>query len=571
MCKCWTSAASITPVLPRDARTFSAEGLESRRLSSEKALAAALLLAIGCVSEPDYTGRACNADAPCPSPYFCFDNACALESADAGSSDRGVTPDLGAPSDLGVPPDLGTPPDPVVEVLLAPRVLEVVAGRGFSFSAMGRTASGGRRDITQQAQWSLQDLNIARLEGPGTGRGLAQGVTVITASLEGVQASAALTVLPPVLVTVSARNKHSLALRSDGRVWAWGWNEEGQVGEAPFEMVRAPELVPLDAVTMIAAGGVMSVAVREDGTVWSWGRNMRGELGVGLTSAEPIPVPTQVVSYDGAGALDDVVDVVAGFNFALVRHSDGTLSTWGEGSSGQLGQGNSRLQSTPVSVPDVQDVLQIAAGAFHALALTRDGKVWAWGWNEYGQLGNGTVLNDGPSPARVQMQGGTDLQGVQAISAGWGHSTALLGSGEVLSWGWNGAGQLGDGTVFDRPFPGPVLGPSGVGTLSNIRDISAGFSFNLARRMDDRLFAWGFNQFGQLGDGLVESRSTPDLVLSSPGGPPFLDLAAFQGGGDHVVALRSDGQLWAWGRNEHGEVTSTDPASVTSPARVTLP
>ncbi|MCL6560248.1 MAG: hypothetical protein K6U74_15935, partial [Firmicutes bacterium] len=193
--------------------------------------------------------------------------------------------------------------------------------------------------------------------------------------------------------------------------------------------------------------------------------------------------------------------------------------------------------SVPRQVYGLTDVVGIAAGNYHSLALKRDGTVWAWGQNNEGQLGDGTKYNNRYEP--VQVAG---LSDVVAIAGGGGHSLALKNDGTVWAWGWNQDGQLGDGTTTSTTTPVQVAG------LSNVVVIAAGERHSLALRGDGTVWAWGYNGYGQLGDGTTDNRLTPAQV---PGLSGIISIAA---GIYHSLALKSDGTVWAWGYNEMGQL-----------------
>jgi hypothetical protein len=189
----------------------------------------------------------------------------------------------------------------------------------------------------------------------------------------------------------------------------------------------------------------------------------------------------------------------------------------------------------------------IAGGAHHALALCRDGTVWAWGGNQFGQLGDGTTLQHATP---VQVPG---LRRVTAISAGAFHSVAVLSDGTVWAWGKNQLGQLGDGTTTDRATPVPVRG------LKNITALAAGGSHSLALSCEGTVWGWGANAHFQAGsERPIAKVVTPVQV------PGLTSVTALAAGSAHSLALSSDGTVWAWGYNEKGQLgdgTTTDRAT----------
>ena len=328
---------------------------------------------------------------------------------------------------------------------------------------------------------------------------------------------------------VSAGATHSLALRTDGTVWAWGRNLEGQLGNNSTFMLRSATPVRVSGLTGIddiSAGPNHSLALMSDGTVWSWGSNRNGVLGDGTTTTRNAPV--QVVD------LNDAIAISAGRNHNLALRSNGSVRAWGSNTRGQLGEGGTSSRTTPVQMNGVNDVAAVAAGWLHSLALMSDGTVWAWGDNDRGQLGDGTAISNS---APVQVE---ELSGVEDISAGTNHSLALRADGTVWSWGWNNAGQLGDGTETRR------FTPAQVSNLNNVIAVSAGASHSIALRSDGTVWAWGQNSSGQLGDGTTTNRNTPVRVEE------LTEVIAIDTKASHNIALRSDGTVWSWGSNSNG-------------------
>lgn len=233
------------------------------------------------------------------------------------------------------------------------------------------------------------------------------------------------------------------ALLSDGTVDTWGYDGDGELGDgriAPaYRLVPAP--VPgLDGVIQIAAGYQHVLALKSDGTVWAWGYNFFRELGNGTTAdqATPIQVP----------GLSGIAQVSASFYDSMARGSDGSVWAWGHNGFGELGDGTTTNRATPVKLPGLSGVTQVSAGYEHGLAVKSDGTAWAWGNNAFGQLGLGTTTNHA---APVQVPG---LTGVTRVAAGQTHSLAVAGPGSsVWAWGDDSQSQLGDGATNGQKSP----------------------------------------------------------------------------------------------------------------------
>jgi hypothetical protein len=214
--------------------------------------------------------------------------------------------------------------------------------------------------------------------------------------------------------------------------------------------------------------------------------------------------------------LSSVALVTAGTSYSLALKGDGTVWAWGWNNVGQLGDGTTTNRSTPVQVSGLSGIVFIGAGSSHSFAIKNDGTVWAWGANSNGQLGDGTTTN---RATPVQVAG---LTGVAALDGGQTHTVALKTDGTVWTWGANNLGQLGDGTTTQRTTPVQVTGLAGVSA------VAAGDTyFSIALKSNGTIYSWGFNNYGQLGDGTTTNRLTPVPVVMSvgPSAPTALNYA----------------------------------------------
>ncbi|MBI5875088.1 MAG: hypothetical protein HZB81_04475 [Deltaproteobacteria bacterium] len=331
---------------------------------------------------------------------------------------------------------------------------------------------------------------------------------------------------------ISAKNVHAA-----GEVAAWGYNWYGQLGDGTFsgDKPTPVQVLGLTGVTAVAGGYLHSLALKNDGTVWAWGHNGSGQLGDGTFSGDK-PTPVQVLG------LTNVTAIAGRSAHSLALKNDGTIWAWGDNYYGQLGDGTTETvwpygKSTPVQVLGLTGITAVAVGDGHSLALKNDGTVWAWGYNWYGRLGDGTN-NSSNIPVHV-----LGLTGITAVAVGGGHSLAIKNDGTVWAWGYNCWGQLGDGTTNSSNIPVQVLGLTGITT------VSAGIGHSLALKKDGTVWAWGANWGGQIGDGtggnwdLGNDKSIPVQVLGLTG------ITAVAGGMAHSLAIKSDGTVWAWGYN----------------------
>ena len=326
------------------------------------------------------------------------------------------------------------------------------------------------------------------------------------------------------VTAVSAGSAHNMAVRVDGSLWAWGENVEGQLGDG----TQAHRLVPIkiiNDVIAVSSGNEHSVAIRTDNSLWAWGSNWRGQLGNGSTAEwfegtrEPIRI------------MEDVVAVSAGSWHTMAITADGNLWAWGYNRFGKLGDSTvARGSHSPSPIKIMDNVAAVSASVDHTMAIRADGSLWAWGWNSSGQLGDGTTINQ-LSPIRI-------MENVVAVSAGRDHTMAIKTDGSLWAWGANWNGQLGNGTYSFEPTTNPVK------IMDNVTNVSAGWGYTMVIKADDSLWAWGGNDQGQLGDGKradMFTQHSPMKIME--------DVVAVSSGGQHVMAIRADGNLWGWGNN----------------------
>lgn len=324
------------------------------------------------------------------------------------------------------------------------------------------------------------------------------------------------------VVQISSSEDHTLVLLSDGTVRAWGFNEYGELGNDSIEESATPVPVHgLSNVVQVAAGTYSSIALLSNGTVMAWGDGEEGDLGDGATqgplacrnfyfcSRVPVAVP----------GISDAVAIAAGDRSMFAVLADGTVLMWGRNfyalngdGKGDQGPGCECVDS-PRPVPGVSRAMAITASPDIAMALISDGTVMAWGRNGVGDLGNGTskpfVYEGCECEVPVQVSG---LSGANAIAAGKYVGAAILFGGTLRTWGYNGDGELGIGTSTGPDScggEGCSKVPVAVGGISGAEAIGAGEFHAVALLSDGTARAWGFNPYGQLGDGTIESKSAP--------------------------------------------------------------
>ena len=287
----------------------------------------------------------------------------------------------------------------------------------------------------------------------------------------------------------------------------------------------------------------------------AWGENNSGQLGDGTTVDQETPESITLPGGIGATAIS------AGTNFSLAIGSDGNIYAWGLDSSGQLGDGATVNQSTPelITLPGGVHATAVSAGDNHSLAIGSDGDIYAWGNNSFGQLGDGTGVNH-LTPELISLPGGVTAK---AVSAGELFSLAIGSNGDIYAWGVNSSGQLGDGTTNGQLTPEPIALPGGVTATA----VSAGTDFSLAVGSDGNVYTWGDNTWGELGDGTGVGHLAPELI-ALPGG---VTATAVSAGNDSALAVGSNGTVYAWGLNDYGQLGDGTTVNQSTPASITLP
>jgi len=352
-------------------------------------------------------------------------------------------------------------------------------------------------------------------------------------------------------VSLAAGSNHTCALTAAGGVKCWGYNGLGSLGDGGTTNRTTPVDVSglTSGVAAVAAGGDHTCALTMAGGVKCWGVNGLGTVGDGSTTNRLTPV-------DVTGLTSGVAAVAAGGSHTCALTVAGGVKCWGYNFYGALGDGTTIQRTTPVDVTGLtSSVAAVAAGYAHTCALTTAGGVKCWGNDSYGQLGDGTTTSIRTTP--VDVTGLTS--GVAAVAAGYYHTCALTTAGGVKCWGYNGLGSLGDGTVTQRTTPVNVTG-----LTSGVTAVAAGSSYHTcALTAAGGTKCWGYNAFAELGDGTTTNRSTPIDVTGLTSG-----VAAVAAGGSHTCALTVAGGTKCWGYNAYGELGDGTTTQRTTPVDV---
>ena len=350
--------------------------------------------------------------------------------------------------------------------------------------------------------------------------------------------------------TVLAGGTYHTCAVAGGGVKCWGYNYYGQLGSGTLAYISIPGDVSglASGASSVAAGSYHACAVTSGGGVKCWGYNYYGQLGDGTTTQR-----TTSVDVNGLGS--GIVSIAAGSSHTCALTTTGGVKCWGYNSNGQLGDGTTTQRTTAVDVSGLgSGIVSIAAGSSHTCALTSAGGVKCWGYNYYGQLGDGTTTQR-TTPVDVSGLG----SGIVSIAAGSSHTCALTSGGGMKCWGYNSYGQLGDGTTTSHSTPADVSG-----LTSGVAAVASGYYHTCAVLAGGGVQCWGYNNYGQLGDGTTTNRSTPGDVAGLASG-----TTSVAGGAYHTCAIVAGGGVKCWGYDAYGQlgdgrlVFSTVPLDVT--------
>ncbi|WP_440993745.1 RCC1 domain-containing protein [Cysteiniphilum litorale] len=369
----------------------------------------------------------------------------------------------------------------------------------------------------------------------------------------------ALQVINEQFQQISAGLVGTCALNSVGQAYCWGRDTYGFIGDGTPEQDKyqpTPVKMPDSVVfTAIESNWDFSCALGSDNNAYCWGRNDYGQLGDGSTTSKY--QPTLVKMPTGV----NFTAVSLGGSYACALGDDNNAYCWGYNRSGQLGDGSiaNKYQPTLVKMPIGVSFTAMSLGYAHACALGNDNNAYCWGSNGTGQLGNGSTA------ARAQPILVTKPNGVSftAISVGSYHACALGGDNNAYCWGRNNSGELGDGSTFDKYQPTLVKKPNGVSFTA----VFPGGAHTCALGDDNNAYCWGSSDYGRLGNGSGANKFQPILV-KMPTGVSFTTMSV---GSAHACALGDDNHAYCWGWNDFGQLGNGTNNSSSIPVAVKMP
>jgi autotransporter-associated beta strand protein len=407
------------------------------------------------------------------------------------------------------------------------------------------------------------------------------------------------------LTSISCGAFHSSAIVS-GVLYSWGLNSSGQLGDGTTVDKNTPvqESTATSTWTKVACGNSYTVGIRADGSIWAWGLNDNGQLGDNTLVNKSVPTREYTASTLWT-------QVACGVNHTMAKRSTGALYAWGNNTNGQLGDGTLVNKSVPTREVTASLVWNnLSCGESHSVATRNDNSLWAWGTNINGQLGNGTLL---PAQQISPIQIGT-ITAWSNIACGpihtmatmtentnyistyvWGsaknttaslypkytfnslqpskirnlpvtnavistgvanHFLSILADGTLWAWGNNSTGQLGNGTIINSLYPVQI------GTAA-WKKAATGNNFSLGIQSDNTLWAWGNNSNGQFGNGGTTSQLIPTKIGSSF----WINIKC---GYSFSIGVQLDGSMWVWGNNDYKQIGNTT-GYILSPSKLVFP
>ena len=307
--------------------------------------------------------------------------------------------------------------------------------------------------------------------------------------------------------SIGSGEYHSFALDKNGRVWCWGYNNAGQLGDNSITQRNTPVSIHGANKTFCSIatnGGTHSISIDKNGKIWSWGLNTYGQLGNNSTVSNRTPV-----SIHGANKTFCSID--GNVQFSVSIDKNGRIWCWGYNSNGQLGDNTVISKNTPVSILGTNKTFcsisvgnHYASTGNHVIAIDKNGRIWSWGQSAFGSLGDNSNI-DKCTPVSIHGVNKTFC----SIASGNQHSMAIDKNGRIWCWGYNSNGQLGDNSITTKRTPVSIHGVN-----KTFCQISAGYWHSIGIDKNGNIWSWGYNSNGQLGVNSVLSNRTPVMITT---------------------------------------------------------
>lgn len=369
---------------------------------------------------------------------------------------------------------------------------------------------------------------------------------------------------------VAIGHEHSCAIDSKNQAYCWGRNDFGQLGDnsttnrtVPVKVVTSAQMTT-NSFKQIEVGEKNSCGLGTNGNVYCWGHGGNSQLGNGGTANSSVPV---AVSKLAGGLVNQTVSSIGLGNWhGCAATTSGQLFCWGYNINGQIGRSGAS-SSVPLSVNSGslagKRILRVTGGVFNTCALTTDGSVSCWGYGGAGQLGDGTTTVTQTTPVSVALPSGVRIT---ALDSGYDHSCAVSVDGRAYCWGTNGTGKLGNNTTTQQNSPVSVVL---TGSASGVRFVAVSGGGNHTCLLSDagRSFCMGGNTNGALGTGSTSTSSNVPVATLATGALANLQLTSISAAPEFTCAVASDGQVYCWGLNTYGQL-GTGSGTISSPTLV---
>jgi len=372
----------------------------------------------------------------------------------------------------------------------------------------------------------------------------------------------------------SASFYHSCAIALNGRAYCWGSGNNGKLGNGSTANSRVPVAVNTSGVLagktikQISAGENHTCVIASDDRAYCWGGNKNGQLGNGSTANSNVPV---AVNMSGVLAGKTIKQMSVEFSTSCVVASDNKVYCWGNNSKGQLGNGSTANSNVPVAV-NMSGVLagktikEVTTGGFHTCALDTSNKMYCWGLNSSGRLGGGLTSTLSNVPVAVNMSGVLAGKTIKQMSTGYSSTCAIASDDRAYCWGSGNNGQLGNGSTADSRVP-VAVNMSGVLAGKTIKQILAGGDHGCVVASDDKMYCWGLNNNGELGNNSSVNSSVP-VAVNTDGVLAGKTIRQMSAGLSSTCAVDSEYNMYCWGYNDNGQLGNNSTNNSRVPARV---
>jgi alpha-tubulin suppressor-like RCC1 family protein len=459
---------------------------------------------------------------------------------------------------------------PVSAVTVSPSNPRVSIGQSLQLTAVPRDA-GGNALAGRAVSWSVDNGAVATVSTTGVVIGVGAGSATITAMSESQSGSIVLTVEPPLFASISASWANTCAVSATGQAYCWGLNSYGQLGNGTRTTALAPTPVAGGIrFTAVSNGPWWTCGVATDGAAYCWGWVATNDPG--NATSETCTSTTCMTAPSPVRGSQTFTSISTGNSFACGIATTGLAYCWGRNALGTLGNGTRVSSLDPVLVGGGMRFVSLDVGFYEACGLLADGQAYCWGLNDYGQLGSAsTSVCDGlpcvltPQPVQTTLR-------FASINVGERHTCAIMDDGQGFCWGINSSGQLGDGTLVNRTTPTRIAGDL------RFRSLAAGYGVGIAHSCGittaGAVYCWGYNNAGQLGNGNRLNSALPSPVI---GPTTFMGIAAASSSPastsshPHTCGILADGAAYCWGDNSVGQMGTGATTGSAVPVRVRNP